>query len=85
MAAATFSTQNLNDEKVNIRWTDEIIVKNKKLQEENDVLSSQNQFWKNEVQKKSVKIEELNAFLSDIESETEIKSMMGNFFLLNYS
>uniref|UniRef100_A0A915CVB1 Nucleoprotein TPR n=1 Tax=Ditylenchus dipsaci TaxID=166011 RepID=A0A915CVB1_9BILA len=60
------------------RASDELLLKNRQLEELNQVLESQNDFWQRECQKNKAQIEELSAFLTDLENETEVKSMIAN-------
>lgn len=63
----------------NGRVQDELLAKNAQLEEMNNVLHSQNKFWEKENQKLKFQVDELEAFLNELENETEMKSMIGNF------
>jgi hypothetical protein len=46
-------------------------------------LTKQIEYWKRQNTKQADEIQELNAFLDDLENQTELKSMIGEFdFLL---
>lgn len=59
------------------RREDELLARMIRLEETNRVLNAQNEFWTKETQKLNAQIAELEAFLNDIENETEMKSMIG--------
>lgn len=54
-----------------------MIAASKRLEEENHILETQCIFWKKECERQKAEIDELNAFLTDLENETELKSMLG--------
>lgn len=60
------------------RSADDLVKRNKRLEEMNAVLEEQNLSWKAENGKLSAEIQELEAFLDDIEAQSDLKSMMGN-------
>ncbi|CAK5083019.1 unnamed protein product [Meloidogyne enterolobii] len=55
-----------------------ILLKNKKLEEINEILIGQNESLKAEKRKTETELAEMNAFLDDLEAETELKSMLAN-------
>jgi len=59
------------------RSADELMKKNKRLEEMNAVMEEQNLSWKAENEKLNAEIQELQAFLDDIEAQSDLKSMMG--------
>uniref|UniRef100_A0A1I8AZC4 Uncharacterized protein n=1 Tax=Meloidogyne hapla TaxID=6305 RepID=A0A1I8AZC4_MELHA len=56
----------------------EILLKIKKLEEINEILIGQNESLKAEKRKTEIELNEMNAFLDDLENETELKSMIAN-------
>uniref|UniRef100_A0A914NK43 Uncharacterized protein n=1 Tax=Meloidogyne incognita TaxID=6306 RepID=A0A914NK43_MELIC len=55
-----------------------LLLKNKKLEEINEILIGQNESLKAEKRKTETELAEMNAFLDDLEAETELKSMLAN-------
>jgi len=51
------------------------LLKIKKLEEINEILIGQNESLKAEKRKTETELAEMNAFLDDLEAETELKSM----------
>uniref|UniRef100_A0AC35GY19 Uncharacterized protein n=1 Tax=Panagrolaimus sp. PS1159 TaxID=55785 RepID=A0AC35GY19_9BILA len=53
-------------------------LKNLEIQEINEILESQNEFFRRENERQQLEINELKAFLTDIENQTELKSLIVN-------
>ncbi|KAI1731189.1 hypothetical protein Ddc_03922 [Ditylenchus destructor] len=60
------------------RKTEEMLVRNQRLEEMSQILEAQNDYLKRECEKSRAEVEELSAFLNDLEEETELKSMIVN-------
>jgi hypothetical protein len=59
------------------RTDEQILIENSQLKENNDILTKQIDYWKRQHAKQADEIQELNAFLDDLENQTDLKSMIG--------
>lgn len=58
------------------RTNEQILVENTQLKETVDILTKQIEYWKRQHSKQTDEIQELNAFLDDLENQTDLKSMI---------
>uniref|UniRef100_A0A914XZL8 Uncharacterized protein n=1 Tax=Panagrolaimus superbus TaxID=310955 RepID=A0A914XZL8_9BILA len=65
-----------NDQSATI--IENLSLKNLEIQEINEILESQNEFFRREFDRQQLEINELKAFLTDIENQTELKSLIVN-------
>uniref|UniRef100_A0AC34EZV0 Uncharacterized protein n=1 Tax=Panagrolaimus sp. ES5 TaxID=591445 RepID=A0AC34EZV0_9BILA len=65
-----------NDQSATI--IENLSLKNLEIQEINEILESQNEFFRREFDRQQLEIGELKAFLTDIENQTELKSLIVN-------
>lgn len=61
---------------------DEIVLQMNRLEQMNKILEGQNSSYKWEIQKQKAQLQELEAFISDIEGERELNSLIGKSNLI---
>jgi archaellum component FlaC len=63
------------------RSDEHILTENAQLRESIDVLTKQIEYWKRQHSKQADEIQELNAFMDELENQTDLKSMIGQIRL----
>lgn len=59
------------------RTEEQVLTENQRLKETNEILSRQIEYWKRQHARQVDETQELNAFLDDLEDQTDLKSMIG--------
>lgn len=62
------------------RTQEQVLTENLQLKENNEILTKQIEYWKRQYSKQGDEVQELNAFLDDLENQTDLKSMLGKLF-----
>lgn len=62
------------------RTEEQVLTENLQLKENNEILTKQIEYWKRQYSKQGDEVQELNAFLDDLENQTDLKSMLGKLF-----